>query len=34
MKIALACDHGGYDLKMAIIAHLEKKRDRSNGSWN
>ena len=25
MKIALACDHGGYDLKMAIIAHLEKR---------
>ena len=25
MKIALACDHGGYDLKMTIIAHLEKR---------
>lgn len=25
MKISLGCDHGGYNLKMAIKAHLEKK---------
>ncbi len=25
MKIALACDHGGYDLKVAIIAHLKER---------
>lgn len=25
MKIALACDHGGYDLKMTIIAHLKER---------
>ena len=26
MKIALACDHGGYDLKMDIIKHLEERK--------
>lgn len=25
MKIALGCDHGGYDLKQAIIRYLEEK---------
>ncbi|MBZ4663928.1 MAG: ribose 5-phosphate isomerase [Caloramator sp.] len=25
MKIALGCDHGGYNLKQAILEHLEKK---------
>ncbi len=25
MKIALACDHGGLELKLAIKAHLEKR---------
>ncbi len=24
-KIAIACDHGGYEMKMAIIAHLEER---------
>ena len=25
MKIALGCDHGGYELKLEIIKHLEEK---------
>ncbi len=25
MKIAIGCDHGGYQLKQEIIAHLEKR---------
>ena len=25
MKIALACDHGGYELKLAVIEHLKKR---------
>ncbi|TQQ83989.1 ribose 5-phosphate isomerase B [Peptacetobacter hominis] len=25
MKIVLACDHGGYELKMDIIAHLKER---------
>ena len=25
MKIALACDHGGYDLKLEVIKYLTKK---------
>lgn len=25
MKIALACDHGGYDLKLIVKQHLEEK---------
>lgn len=25
MKIAIGCDHGGFELKKAIISHLEKK---------
>ena len=25
MKIAIACDHGGFDLKNAVVAHLEAK---------
>ena len=24
MKIALGCDHGGYELKVAIKAHLDE----------
>ena len=25
MKIAVACDHGAYDLKQTVVAHLTKK---------
>ena len=25
MKIAIGCDHGGFDLKTAVIAHLKEK---------
>ncbi|MBQ7715308.1 MAG: ribose 5-phosphate isomerase B [Clostridia bacterium] len=25
LKIAVACDHGGFDLKQEIIAHLERR---------
>ena len=25
MKIAVACDHGGYELKMKLIPHLKEK---------
>ena len=25
MKIAIACDHGGYVLKVAVVKHLEEK---------
>ena len=25
MKIAIACDHGAFDMKNTIVAHLEKK---------
>jgi L-threonylcarbamoyladenylate synthase len=25
MKIALACDHGGYELKLAVMEHLKKR---------
>ena len=24
MKIAIGCDHGGYDLKMQVIEHLKE----------
>ena len=24
-KIAIACDHGGYPLKLAVLRHLEKQ---------
>lgn len=25
MKIAIGCDHGGYELKQAVVKHLEEK---------
>lgn len=28
MKIAIGCDHGGFELKRVIISHLEKKNYR------
>ncbi len=26
MKIAIGCDHGGFNLKNTVIKHLEEKR--------
>ncbi len=26
MKIAIGCDHGGYELKLKLIAHLKEKK--------
>ena len=32
MKIALACDHGAYELKEKIDRQIVVKKDRSGGS--
>ena len=36
MKLALGCDHGGFDLKNAIIEHLKKRGIEVNdlGCWS